>query len=78
MVGKNGSAARYSGVRVARIKVGLFVRADSPIKSIKDMKGKTVFITGASRGIGKAIGLLMAMHGCVRQQQGVRRRCLHR
>ena len=24
------------------IKVGLFVRADSPIKSVKDMKGKTI------------------------------------
>ncbi|HIM56185.1 MAG TPA: SDR family NAD(P)-dependent oxidoreductase, partial [Candidatus Latescibacteria bacterium] len=28
-----------------------------------DLKGKTIFITGASRGIGKAIGLRAAADG---------------
>ena len=29
-----------------------------------DLKGKTALITGASRGIGRAIALLYADHGC--------------
>jgi len=30
---------------------------------VADLKGKTLFITGASRGIGKAIGLRAARDG---------------
>src|SRR5438552_10254513 len=32
-------------------------------KQMADLKGKTIFITGASRGIGKAIGLRAARDG---------------
>jgi len=33
------------------------------VRSVSDLKGKTLFITGASRGIGKAIGLRAAADG---------------
>ena len=33
------------------------------MRSVSDLKGKTLFITGASRGIGKAIGLRAAADG---------------
>jgi len=46
------------------IKVGLFVRADSPIKSIKDMKGKTVSYGYTSQEIIKlTVDAMLATEG---------------
>ena len=46
------------------IKVGLFVRADSPIKSIKDMKGKTVAYGFTSQEvIKKTVDAMLATEG---------------
>jgi TRAP transporter TAXI family solute receptor len=46
------------------IKVGLFVRADSPIKSIKDMKGKTVAYGFTSQEIiKKTVDAMLATGG---------------
>jgi TRAP transporter TAXI family solute receptor len=46
------------------IKVGLFVRADSPIKSIKDMKGKTVAYGFTSQEvIKKTVDAMLATAG---------------
>ena len=46
------------------IKVGLFVRADSPIKSIKDMKGKTIAYGFTSQEIIKlTVDAMLATEG---------------